>query len=236
MFPSFDAITALSIAGIVSILVLYILIVYKKGWLKKDSKKSEAYYLCPNPKCRRVFKKPVWLTDLSQTPPEPYQACPQCGISLHIAPSFGANKAPELHALARPPPSPSLKETQKPSEGPQPHHIKREAEVVPQKMEIKSEFQKPSFQPNTPKVPEKPTSWQPPKSSVQNPEIRRENPQKPFQFAKKHDEKKPSEAAKSCSHFFGYVKTLPKNTPIPDECLWCPSIVKCLTNPEKVEA
>ena len=23
-----------------------------------------------------------------------------------------------------------------------------------------------------------------------------------------------------CSHFFGYVKTLPRNTPIPDECLW----------------
>jgi len=32
-----------------------------------------------------------------------------------------------------------------------------------------------------------------------------------------------------CPHKFGYLKTLPKNTPIPDECFGCPQILECLT-------
>jgi len=35
------------------------------------------------------------------------------------------------------------------------------------------------------------------------------------------------EAAK-CEHFVGYLKKRPKDTPIPDECLTCAEIVKCL--------
>jgi hypothetical protein len=51
-------------------------------------------------------------------------------------------------------------------------------------------------------------------------------------------EKKPSHKdARDCPHFFGYVRNLPKNTPIPDDCLGCPWIVECLTaKAEKVEA
>ena len=42
-----------------------------------------------------------------------------------------------------------------------------------------------------------------------------------------------------CSHYFGYLGTLPKNASLPDECLECPNIIKCLTrkrikkNPDK---
>jgi cytoskeletal protein RodZ len=32
----------------------------------------------------------------------------------------------------------------------------------------------------------------------------------------------------SCMHEFGYLGTLPKNSKIPDECLGCSRIVKCL--------
>jgi hypothetical protein len=32
-----------------------------------------------------------------------------------------------------------------------------------------------------------------------------------------------------CSQYFGYLRTLPKNTSIPDECLGCSQIVDCLT-------
>lgn len=32
----------------------------------------------------------------------------------------------------------------------------------------------------------------------------------------------------SCTHEFGYLGTLPKNSKIPDECLGCMQIVKCL--------
>ncbi len=51
-------------------------------------------------------------------------------------------------------------------------------------------------------------------------------------------DKKPSrKEARDCPHFFGYVKKLPKNTPIPDDCLGCPWIVECLTTePDKIEA
>jgi len=31
-----------------------------------------------------------------------------------------------------------------------------------------------------------------------------------------------------CTHKFGYLRSLPKNTPIPDECFGCPRILECL--------
>jgi hypothetical protein len=30
-----------------------------------------------------------------------------------------------------------------------------------------------------------------------------------------------------CAHYFGYLKTLPRNTPIPDECFGCTRIMEC---------
>jgi|YelNatPaOPRAMG01_1025707.scaffolds.fasta_scaffold39169_2 DNA-directed RNA polymerase subunit RPC12/RpoP len=32
-----------------------------------------------------------------------------------------------------------------------------------------------------------------------------------------------------CSHFLGYLKKRPKNTPIPDDCLTCDKMIECLT-------
>jgi len=57
----------------------------------------------------------------------------------------------------------------------------------------------------------------------------------------KHEPKKDEEAKKSfllfgeknfegCPHKFAYLNSLPKNTPIPDECFGCPQIVECLRN------
>jgi len=31
-----------------------------------------------------------------------------------------------------------------------------------------------------------------------------------------------------CVHHFGYLKNLPKNTPVPDECFGCKQILRCL--------
>ena len=36
-----------------------------------------------------------------------------------------------------------------------------------------------------------------------------------------------------CSYKFGYLRTLPKNTPIPDECFGCPKILECLGSSKK---
>jgi hypothetical protein len=35
---------------------------------------------------------------------------------------------------------------------------------------------------------------------------------------------------RDCIHQFGYLRTLPKNKPIPDECFGCTKIVECLIN------
>ena len=34
--------------------------------------------------------------------------------------------------------------------------------------------------------------------------------------------------AVNCAHFLGYLKTRPKDSPIPDECLTCSRILKCM--------
>jgi hypothetical protein len=35
---------------------------------------------------------------------------------------------------------------------------------------------------------------------------------------------------KDCVHHFGYLRTFPKNSPIPDECFGCERIVDCLVS------
>jgi len=31
-----------------------------------------------------------------------------------------------------------------------------------------------------------------------------------------------------CVHHFGYLRNLPQNTPVPDECFGCPKVMRCL--------
>lgn len=224
---SFETVTALTLGGIIAILTLYFLVVYKKGWLKKESKTNQAYYLCPSQKCRRVFKKPVWLTDLSRTPPESYQACPHCGMNVQaVSPSS--------------PVTPVSDATVKPSIAPGGIRSSRDRlrftrrKVMSGKSGQGSESTKPSLQTSG-------STGHPPSEEEQAykpvfhfPQIRKDT-QKP-ESPKRSGEKGSVESQRKCSHFFGYVKTLPKNTPIPDECLWCPSIVDCLSYEQKVEA
>jgi len=35
--------------------------------------------------------------------------------------------------------------------------------------------------------------------------------------------------SKQCAHRFGYLSARPKNEPIPDDCMMCENIVKCMT-------
>jgi hypothetical protein len=188
MFESFDAVTIATIGGILAILLLYVTVVYKKGWLKRSA--VETHFLCPNPKCRKPFAQPVLLTDLSKTPPESHPACPHCGLDLNTIPYFKEEKSFDFRNTQGAP------LFRKPIERSQ--LSKRET-------------------PKTGVVTEKP---------------------KPASALKFQGEKKPSrKESRDCPHFFGYVRNLPKNTPIPDGCLGCPWIVECLTaKAEKVEA
>ena len=226
---SFETVTALTLGGIIAILALYFLIVYKKGWLKKESKTTQAYYLCPSQKCRRVFRKPVWLTDLSKTPPESYQACPHCGMNVQaVSPSPLATAMSEATAK----PSIATGEVRSPRD--RLRFTRREGMAT--KSEQGSELTKPSLQTSSPKSQPESEGEQVHKPLFQFPQIRKDTQQKPPKSPKRSGEKSSIESQRKCSHFFGYVKTLPKNTPIPDECLWCPSIVDCLSYEQKIEA
>jgi hypothetical protein len=37
-----------------------------------------------------------------------------------------------------------------------------------------------------------------------------------------------ADAFQKCVHQFGYLKTMPKNTSIPDECFGCPKVLRCM--------
>lgn len=37
-------------------------------------------------------------------------------------------------------------------------------------------------------------------------------------------------AVSNCSHDFGYLRSRPKDSAIPDECLTCPRILQCMVN------
>jgi hypothetical protein len=35
------------------------------------------------------------------------------------------------------------------------------------------------------------------------------------------------ETPAKCAHYFGFLNTVPKDMPIPDECLICPKVLQC---------
>lgn len=194
---TFEIVTALTIGAIGSIILLYFIVLKKKGWLTEEYSSGRSY-LCPNPQCRKVFEKPITLTDLSTIPPQAYLGCPHCGLNLETVPMIPPKKVRKNEKIVQP------KRLQLTTENPT---LETAAEINDTKTEesSKSSFLSSTF-----------------KSLKGN--------------HKKREEKKHQDTPKTCSHFFGYVKTLPKNTPIPDECMWCTMIVKCLTGTEKIEA
>jgi len=45
--------------------------------------------------------------------------------------------------------------------------------------------------------------------------------------------KESSSGFQECVHHFGYLRNLPQNTPVPDECFGCPKVMQCLFLNEK---
>lgn len=77
----------------------------------------------------------------------------------------------------------------------------------------------------------------------EKPEAEVESPQKPLPALPKEapkaektitDEveepprKRGPPGAPGCTHYFGYLAEIPKNTPVPDGCLGCPRLTECL--------
>jgi len=62
-----------------------------------------------------------------------------------------------------------------------------------------------------------------------------EEPQRVEETAAENSLKKEStEGFQKCVHNFGYLKNMPKNTPIPDECFGCPQVLRCMFPSEKL--
>jgi len=86
--------------------------------------------------------------------------------------------------------------------------------------------------PIEPKRPEKPTKANE-TQEITDEEPMRVSPSTPKDENQKTPEHVASVANQSsnsyCSHHFGYLRKLPKGTPIPSRCLRCPQVVECLT-------
>jgi len=209
---TFEIITALTIASIGAIIFLYFIVLKRKGWLTEEAR-SETSYLCPNPQCRKVFQEPIKLTDLSQSPPRVYLGCPHCGLDMEKIPAVTLEKT-KTEDQNIPKSKPVI---QTPIPEPAAKNILGAKSTPPQ---------------NPPSSPSQTSLHQ----SKPSPKPQFEAPPKTVEKPQKLEEKKPSAGLKACQHYLGYVRTLPKSTPIPDECMWCSLIVKCLTGSEKIEA
>jgi hypothetical protein len=179
----FEIVTALTISVISVILVLYFIVLKRKGWLREDSK--ETFYRCPNQECRKIFQKPIILTDLSHNPPRVYSACPHCGFDLLIGSSSAVGKEIDM----------AFKIPQRPEES-----------------KVIVETSNPEMSIESTEISEKPTVAE---------DVRK------IQTASK---KPPQGRPHACSHFLGYLRKVPKNSSIPDECFSCPKMVECLSH------
>ena len=47
--------------------------------------------------------------------------------------------------------------------------------------------------------------------------------------------RQPSIGFRKCVHHFGYLRNLPQNTAVPDECFGCPKVMRCLFPNEQIQ-
>jgi len=205
MFPyTFEVVTALTLTVIGIILVLYFMVLKKKGWLTENSRGT--FYRCPNPGCRKIFQKPIVLTDLSETPARIHPACPHCGFDLEKASPSRDQKKFKMTVEAPPSPKKRLEEPIVSIRTPEPANSAGLTEI-PGKPTIAVETQESHEAP-----------------SERTEALRTPKEEQPLITPSKHMEARPS----GCSKFFGYLKRIPKNASIPDECFRCPKMVECL--------
>ena len=87
-----EIVAIVAIALISLIFVVYLIILKKTGWIGGQSN----FYRCTNQECKKIFKKPIELKDLSQTPPRVYPACPECGVDLNTFFGSSNEKVPKI--------------------------------------------------------------------------------------------------------------------------------------------
>jgi hypothetical protein len=157
---------------------------------------------CPNPQCKKAVSKPILLTNLSEKPAESYYACPRCLIKLDLPDE--PVKSPETVS------PPAEKTPTKEAE-----EILEEVEPQEASEATLEELQERPLKEIPEETPEKPTE--------PLEELPEEAPAKPTEPSEPKGEAPPG-----CPHYLGYLSKRPKDASIPDECLTCRKMVKCM--------
>lgn len=256
MFPyTFEAVTAITITVLSVIIAIYIVVLKKKGWLKEETP-PESFFLCPNPKCEKIFQKPMKLTVLSETPPLEHSACPHCGVILTTLPSR-TQKKPKLPVetqLRREKPKLKIEDL---LDGEKYPKLKRERKVATGNQETitpteSTEISDASAVVDTPKLgalieppieEDRVKVMETPKPPEDSHEYRKLQHLKAkplsteqIEASEGSEEELPTIPSKNiparpqdCPHYFGYLKSVPQNSAMPEECYCCPKIMECFT-------
>jgi hypothetical protein len=232
---STETVTIVTAATIGLILAVYLIVLKKNGWLGGGAK----FYRCPNRRCNRIFQQPVELKDLSETPPRTYRACPHCGVDLEALLTSSTKRKLRPKGTV----SPQQKNTEveigdsslnigtgKPEVAPRIEGSGKKSSVPVeiQKSQTITENRKKPWKVNGATVANKSASESkqesdplfktPPKSDM---------PQKTLEEDASNTEAEFSNAPEGCTHFFGYLRCLPKGSAVPYGCYSCRRMVDC---------
>jgi len=218
MFPyTFEAVTAITITVLSIIITLYILVLKRKGWLKEETSPESPLYLRPNPESQKNFQKPTKSTDLSEMPPREHSACPHCGAILTASPSK-IQKKPKLAVgtpLSQEKPKITIEDLLA-----RENHLKRTEEPM-----VSAGNQETRTSIKSAEIPEEPTVAVETPKPLPTQQVKASEAPKEEELptTSKNAEARPQE----CPHYFGYLRTTPKDSVMPEECFCCPKIMEC---------
>ena len=204
MIPATETVTIIAILIICVILAIYLTILRRNGWLGG----SDKFYRCPNPGCKKIFRTPAKVKDLSETPHRIHYSCPECGTDVEPFLKSGTSKEATTEAKPKQPATPK------------PAYLKQKPETQPITSKPVSLSQKSETQPATP-------------SQIQ---IKEPEPKQTDQTLKPAITEDNSKTAKSsgCQNYFGYLGDRQKNEAIPETCLDCPNSIDCMLSKHKL--
>ena len=219
-----EIVTIVAVVVILGILAAYISILKKNGWLGRSNK----FYRCPNQECKKIFQEPIELKDLSEEPARIYPACPDCGVDL----------GPILHLSVEK----KIGSTTKTS--PEQKEIEQRIEDAASKFKVKetrnieSSIDKSFGSANPDKTQiaveglrkscDDAEAAKPTYGSRKKPNALLKAQQKSYLSRAHYSEVEDAmDFPESCLHFFGYLRSHPKGTMVPNECYSCHRIVDC---------
>ena len=203
-----ETVTIIAVLIICVILAIYLTILRRNGWLGG----SDKFYRCPNPGCKKIFRNPAKVKDLSETPHRIHYSCPECGTD--VEPFLKSDTSKETTTEAKP----------KQPATPKPIYLKQKPEVqtTAQHSAPKSTYleQKSETQPATP-------------SQIQIKEPQSKQTDQTLKPVITEDNQKTTESS-GCQYYFGYLGNRQKNEAIPETCLACPNSLDCMLSKHKL--